>query len=67
MVGKMAMAVSVVLSLLVSCGGSGSRSSAGEGKPLGKVPGYFVEMAQKRKNWTKSCAKNATWTAIRRN
>ena len=47
-VGKMAMAVSVVLSLLVSCGGSGSGSSAGEGKPLGKVPGYFVEMAQKQ-------------------
>lgn len=48
MVGKMAMAVSVVLSLLVSCGGSGSGSSASEGKPLGKVPGYFVEMAQKK-------------------
>lgn len=53
MMGKAALAVTVVLSLLVSCGGSGSGSSAGGNAPLGKVPGYFVEMAQKREELDK--------------
>lgn len=51
--GQVMSAVCVAFVFLVSCGGSGTGASGGDDAPLGRVPTYFVEMAQKKEKLDK--------------